>query len=211
MSGNGALRLLYLRHGETDLNHEQRMQGVPGVELNDRGRQQLDAAAERLVGEGVTHIVSSDLERARQSAAIVAERLELPFQLDPRLREQDLGTREGESWPDLAEVVGEKDADRFLTDADFSPPEGESKRSVLERTTACFEEIRADGDGKTVLAVSHGGPLLTFVYHVLGIPMTVRNRFYAGNGSLTEFTVFAGEWSLVTLNEIQHLRAAGLC
>ena len=210
MSGDGVFRLLFLRHGETDLNLEQRMQGIPGVDLNETGRRQLAAAAEVLAGEGITDIVSSDLERARQSAAIVAGRLHLPFRLDPRLREQNLGTWEGESWPGLADVFGEAEVASFLTDADYAPPAGESKRSVLERVSACFEEMRAAGHGKTVLAVSHGGPLLAFVYRVLGIPMTVRNRFYGGNGSLTEFAFHHGAWHLVTLNEIRHLRVAGL-
>jgi broad specificity phosphatase PhoE len=204
--GDHHFRLLYLRHGETDLNRQHRMQGVPGVSLNDRGREQLRRAAERLAGEGISWIVASDLDRARESAEIVAGRLGLPVATDPRLREQDLGEWEEKSWPRLSEFSSEQEVERFLCDLDYAPPGGETKRSVLARVTECFEEVRAAHPGETVLAVSHGGPLLVFVYRVLGIPFSERNRFYGMNGSLTEFEVADGGWRVVSLNETHYLR-----
>ncbi len=199
-------RLLYLRHGETDLNREHKMQGVPGISLNELGRLQLVCAAERLVGEGITRIVASDLDRARESAEIVGERLGLPVFVEPRLREQDHGEWEGRSWPRLAEFTSDADVESFLCDLDFAPPGGETKRSVLTRTTKVFEELRAAHPGETLLAVGHGGPLLVFTYEVLRIPFTERNRFYAMNGSLTEFEHTLGIWRLITLNECHYLR-----
>ncbi len=203
---NRHFRLLYLRHGETDLNREHRMQGVPGISLNDHGREQLCRAADRLIGEGITTIVSSDLDRAKESAAIVADRLGLPVAIDPRLREQDLGEWEGKSWPRLAEFFSEDEVERFICDLDFAPPGGETKRSVLTRITAAFDDLRVAHPGETVLVVSHGGPLLVITYEVLRIPFTERNRFYGLNGSLTEFEFTEGLWRLVTLNEIHFLK-----
>ena len=204
---NGHFRLLYLRHGETDLNREHKMQGVPGVSLNERGREQLRRAAERLKEEGITRIVASDLDRARESAEIVGERLGLPVATDPRLREQDLGEWEEKSWPRLAEFTSDAEVELFLCDLDFAPPGGETKRSLLTRVTAAFEEFRATHPGETLLVVSHGGPLLVFTYQVLGIPFSERNRFYATNGSLTEFEHIEGIWRVVTLSETHYLRA----
>jgi broad specificity phosphatase PhoE len=202
---NSTFRLIYLRHGETDLNREHLMQGVPGVSLNERGRAQLERAAKRLVDCGITRIVASDLDRARESADIVARRLDLPVAVDPRLREQDLGDWEGESWPGLAEISSEEEVRRFICDLDYAPPGGETKRSVLRRIKAAFDDLCTAHPGETVLAVSHGGPLLVFTYEVLKIPFTERNRFYGSNGSLTEYEVVDDEWRVVTLNEIQHL------
>lgn len=207
MSGeNHHFRLLYLRHGETDLNKEHKMQGVPGVSLNARGREQLRRAAERLMGEGVSRIVASDLDRARESAEIVAERLGLTVTTDARLREQHLGEWEEKSWPRLAEFSSEEEVERFICDLDYAPPGGETKRSLLTRSTAIFEELRQAHPGETVLAVSHGGPLLVFTYEVLRIPFAERNRFYAMNGSLTEFEFIDGVWRVVTLNEMHYLK-----
>lgn len=203
---NQHFRLLYLRHGETDMNRDHQMQGVPGISLNPRGREQLARAAGRLEGEGISRIVASDLDRARESAEIVADRLGLPVTTDPRLREQDLGEWEGKSWPRLAEFTSDEEVEGFLCDLDFAPAGGETKRSVLTRTTTVFEELRESHPGETVLAVSHGGPLLVFTYEVLRIPFDERNRFYAMNGSLTEFEVIDGIWRLVTLNEMHYMR-----
>ena len=206
--GNEHFRLLYLRHGETDLNKEHKMQGVPGISLNERGREQLARAAKRLEDEDISLIVASDLDRARESAEIVAEHLGLPVATDPRLREQSLGEWEEKSWPRLAEFTSDDEVESFLCDLDFAPPGGETKRSVLTRATEVFEELRLGHPGETVLVVSHGGPLLVFSYEVLRIPFTERNRFYAMNGSLTEFEFTEGIWRLVTLNECHYLKGS---
>src|SRR5712691_6348769 len=87
--------LLLVRHGETDWNAEHRWQGHADVPLNARGRKQAKALAEELAPQGVDAIYTSDLSRARDTAAIVGERLGVPVVLDPDLREIDVGSREG--------------------------------------------------------------------------------------------------------------------
>ena len=88
-------RFFYLRHGETDWNAHGRAQGRSDIPLNGTGRAQAREAAARLAGRGVGRIVASPLARARETASIVAEALDLPIEIDVDLQEVDFGAREG--------------------------------------------------------------------------------------------------------------------
>ncbi|MEN8150187.1 MAG: histidine phosphatase family protein [Planctomycetota bacterium] len=208
MSGPAAdFRLLLVRHGETDANREFRMQGVSDMSLNEEGRRQLACTAERLSGEEIDAIYASDLTRAIESAEPIAARHGLTVRTDPRLREQNLGDWEGDVWFDLPEIYGQAALDSFMGDMDYGPPGGETKRSVLERFREAILEIGARHAGETVCVVTHGGPLMTFAYDAMRIPFGKENRFYAANGSVSEFERWDGFWRLVTLNETHFLGA----
>jgi broad specificity phosphatase PhoE len=202
------VRLLVVRHGETDLNRTMRMQGVSAHLMNERGRRQIEAAARRVAGEGFRVVFASDLPRAVETARTLAAGAGAEVRIDPRLREQNLGDWEGEVWPDLPRLFGAGTIERYQTDPDFAPPGGESRRQVLARMDAFLSELPAHHPGETVLAVGHGGTLLVLMYRVLGIPLTERNRFYCGNGSTSEFAYTSEGWRLVTWNETAYLRAA---
>jgi broad specificity phosphatase PhoE len=90
--------LLLVRHGETDWNRDGRWQGGSDTRLNDLGREQARALAERLDGS-IDVLYSSDLARARETAEIVAAKLGLEVHVDPRLRERSFGSWEGRTTP----------------------------------------------------------------------------------------------------------------
>ena len=200
-----AMRLLIVRHGETDVNREGRMQGVSGAPLNEAGRRQLARTAERLAGEGITAIYASDLLRARESAEIVAARVGLPVATDPRLREQSLGDWEGALWDD---IVSHPDIDRYLGDLDYAPPGGETKRSLRDRVVEFIDALPERHDDESVLVVTHGGPVMVFMFHALSIPYGPHNRFYGANGGVSEFGRRDGIWRLHTFNETWFLRSS---
>ena len=83
--------LLLARHGETDWNRIGRWQGQADPPLNEMGRRQAAELAERLVGQGISAIHTSDLLRASETAQVVAERLGLTVEEDLGLREIDVG------------------------------------------------------------------------------------------------------------------------
>ncbi len=94
----GERQLLMVRHGESTANRDRLVLGRSlEVPLTDLGRQQAGRAAERVAGlvRGPVGLISSDATRARQTAEVIADRLEVPVQLEPALREQYLGDLEG--------------------------------------------------------------------------------------------------------------------
>ena len=92
---NEATRLYIVRHGETAWNLEQRIQGQLDIPLNDTGRGQAARMAQALAGEGIAAVYSSDLSRAAETAAALAQAAGLPLRTDPSLRERGFGHFEG--------------------------------------------------------------------------------------------------------------------
>jgi 2,3-bisphosphoglycerate-dependent phosphoglycerate mutase len=149
--------LLLARHGETDWNAEGRLQGHTDRPLNDYGRRQAEALAERLGGEQVDAVYASDLMRARETAEIVGARLSLPVVLDPGLRERNWGTWEGLT-PD----------ERTRVELEGETPEEHRKR-ILDAIDRIAER---HPDGR-VLVVTHGGSMRRIQAAVLGVALPV--------------------------------------
>jgi 2,3-bisphosphoglycerate-dependent phosphoglycerate mutase len=150
--------LLLVRHGETDWNAEGRLQGQTDRPLSDYGRRQAQRLAGELESEELVAIYSSDLARARETAEIVGERLGLPVELEPDLREKDWGT-----WEGLTAV--ERDRVEFV---------GESTEEHQERMLRALRTIseRHRGQGR-VLVVTHGGSMRRVQTAALGMALPV--------------------------------------
>ena len=136
--------LLLVRHGETDWNAERRWQGHADVPLNDRGRAQAENLAGELVEAGIDAVYSSDLSRARETAEIVGTRLGVEVELDPDLREIDVGSREGRRWPETR------------TWAEW---DGEAHKTHAERVLGAIRRIAELHPEARVLVVTHGGSI----------------------------------------------------
>jgi broad specificity phosphatase PhoE len=149
---------LLVRHGETDWNADGRLQGHTDRPLSDYGRRQAQRLAEELEGEQLEAIYSSDLSRARETAEIVGERLALPVELDPDLREKDWG-----NWEGLNAV--ERDRVEFV---------GESTEAHQERMLGALRRIaeRHPGD-RRVLVFTHGGSIRRVQAAAMGMALPV--------------------------------------
>ena len=134
--------LFLVRHGETVDNARQIMQGQTQGCLNEKGREQARVVAERLAAESIDAIVASDLQRAIQTAEIIAEPHGLPVVTTPLLRERDWGGFTGRFIPDLKGEVW--------------PDDIESEEALLARARTFLIYITATYPGKRVVAVGHG-------------------------------------------------------
>ena len=134
--------LFLVRHGETVDNARQIMQGQTQGCLNEKGREQARVVAERLAAESIDAIVASDLQRAIQTAEIIAEPHGLPVVTTPLLRERDWGGFTGRFSPDLKGEVW--------------PDDIESEEALLSRARTFLIYITATYPGKRVVAVGHG-------------------------------------------------------
>lgn len=202
------MRLVLVRHGETIWNEEGRLQGATDVPLSDRGRAQAARLADRLAAEPFGAIYASDLRRASETAAILAESHDLPVTLDSRLREQSKGVWEGLTWPDI-EAQYPDDIARWEVNRDNPPANAESVSAVEARVRAALAAIRAAHPGnEAVLLVGHGMALRKLICAALGIDSFVGRNLQLDNTSLSELHIGADGAVLVRLNDTCHLRDA---
>ena len=133
-------RILLARHGETDWNSVGRWQGHADPPLNDAGRSQAAELAERLAGDGIAAIYSSDLVRASQTAQVVGDRLGLDVVEDPGLREIDVGSWSGLTRAEVEQRFPEGYA-RWL-EGEIGH-DGETREELTERVVGTVERIAA--------------------------------------------------------------------
>jgi probable phosphoglycerate mutase len=152
--------LLLIRHGETDYNRQLRFQGHVDVPLNAAGQAQALRLAERLAGEPLDAVVSSDLQRARATAEPLLQRRGATARLDPLWREQAFGVLEGLEVPSVRHSHPELWAAWARHDADQAPPGGESNRHFHARVMQALRALAAAHAGAQAVAVfTHGGVL----------------------------------------------------
>ncbi|WP_158263786.1 histidine phosphatase family protein [Deinococcus arcticus] len=146
-------RITLVRHGQTAHNAAGRFQGWADIALNGHGQAQAAALARRLAGHPVrpTHVLSSDLGRAAQTAAPLAHALGLPVQPSADLREIHIGAWEGLTF---AEIEAQ-DADRFRQWPLVAAPQGESVADLTRRVGAVLDRLALQPTDHAVI-VTHG-------------------------------------------------------
>jgi broad specificity phosphatase PhoE len=159
-SPNGAFPgVLLARHGETNDNREPiRVQGFTDTPLNDTGRAQAAALAQRLTDARLNSIWASDLSRARETAEIVGAALRLEVSLDERLREAYRGRWEGSRFIDIEQAEPDLYAAWRRAGAAFRFPGGESLLEQQQRVSAAVSDIHARAP-LPALVVCHGGSI----------------------------------------------------
>jgi broad specificity phosphatase PhoE len=174
--------ILIFRHGETDWNRERRLQGNSDIPLNALGKQQALALREYFANHPVDVFLSSDLQRAHETAKIAAGDSGIEVVIDRRLRETHLGQAEGLLYSEIVERFGQATWDSWYslgpetTDARF--PGGESKAEHVARLLECLEGfLRATSHARIAVA-SHGGAMRRLIHHLrpeLTTPISIAN------------------------------------
>jgi probable phosphoglycerate mutase len=156
------MRIVLLRHGETDRNTADRFQAQADIPLNDAGVRQAQQVARSLRPGGWAAVYSSPLARAAQTAAYCAGRLDVPHLRVDGLRERNLGPLDGQDRAEFARRHPHT-MRRLLTDPGYGPPGGETGRIALSRFATAVHDIAEEADryatGLPVLVVTHGGVL----------------------------------------------------
>jgi probable phosphoglycerate mutase len=149
--------ILLTRHGETDWNRDQRVQGHTDRPLNDTGRAQAEELARTLADEPLDAVYASDLSRAHETARAVAEGRGLPVRTEASLREKSFGTWEG--------LTGSEIQERFPDALQGHWGDGEQADEMAARVLEAVRRIAVAHPGERVLVVSHGGPLRAVLRH----------------------------------------------
>lgn len=147
------MRLILVRHGQSTWNAERRIQGVADPSLSPDGRVQCALLRPLVAALAPDLVVSSDLARARETAALLVA---APAAPDPRWREVDLGAWTGRLI-DAMEPAGRRALERWRR-GEADPPEGETWAAVRERLRAAVADLAATGAARP-LVVTHGGAI----------------------------------------------------
>jgi glucosyl-3-phosphoglycerate phosphatase len=162
-------RLFLWRHGQTEWNAINRVQGHADVALDDIGRAQAVAAAIVLAQEHPDAIVSSDLRRAADTAQALAAQTGLPVHFDARLREQYFGDWQGMTSAELSAAYP-ADHDRWRHGQAVHGYGIEDREDLVKRVAAGARDAVARADGGTVVIVTHGGSAKYVLADMLGWP-----------------------------------------
>lgn len=206
-----ATRLCIVRHGETAWNAERRIQGHLDIGLNDTGERQALAAADWLAAVPFAAVYSSDLLRARTTAAPLAAARGIEVRLEPRLRERRYGIFEGLTYDEARRDHPTVYAFLDSRDPGYGfPGGGESLGELHDRVTAALVEILERHAGETVAVVTHGGVLDIINRFVRGRPLDVPRDFTIPNAGITWIGVTDGALHLEVWGDTRHLEAVAL-
>ena len=167
-------RLVLVRHGQTAWNAEGRAQGHTDVSLDDTGRAQAEEMSPVVAAYDPVLLVSSDLARARETAAFLEKATGLTASEDPRLREYDLGERTGLTRAQFAEQLADRNGGEAAWDV-HSHAEvagAETADEVAARIVPAMGEVLDLLEvGQTAVVVLHGAALRIAIAGLLGWPL----------------------------------------
>jgi broad specificity phosphatase PhoE len=199
----GGRTLIVWRHGETDHNASGIWQGQLDTPLSDKGREQAQAAASVLAAYSPSVIVSSDLERAADTAATLASRTGQPVRYDERLREIHAGQWQGMTAGDVAEQFPEEQAALEAGEDIRRGVHGESLGQVAERTRAAVDELLENlAQGDCAVIATHGVSARVVVASLVGLDQHLAWQSIAGlhNCHWAELHEYARTWRIVAWN-----------
>jgi glucosyl-3-phosphoglycerate phosphatase len=199
----GGRTLIVWRHGETDHNASGIWQGQLDTALSDRGREQARTASAALAAYSPSVIVSSDLERAADTARALASRVGLQVLYDERLREIHAGLWQGMTAGDVAEQFPEEQAALEAGEDIRRGVDGESLGQVAERTRAAVDELLSDlAPGECAVIATHGVSGRAVVASLVGLDQNVAWQSIAGlhNCHWAELREYSTGWRIVAWN-----------
>lgn len=205
IEGQGATRVLVVRHGETAWNVDTRIQGQLDIGLNDTGRWQAERLAQALGGEVLDAIYASDLSRAYATAEAVARVAGRPVQPDTGLRERHFGIFQGRTWGEIAEQHP-AESDRWRRrDPGFGPAGGETLQAFYDRVVAAARRLVAPHAGQTVVLVAHGGVLDCLYRAATRVALDAPRTWQLGNASINRLLYSSEGFTLVGWGDTAHL------
>lgn len=200
--------IIIIRHGETEWNKTGRFQGHSDVPLSAEGRAQAAMLGKNLAVDHVDMIYASDLTRAMETAAPLAQRFGLEVISDPQLRELNFGAWEGRNFNDV-NAENPNAMKNFYTDPEQADiPESEPFPEFQRRIAGRVREIVAQERGKRIVIVSHGASIRILLADLLSMPIRSIWHLSQLNTAVNKIRFEDDGFAVVTLmNDTSHLRA----
>lgn len=178
-------RVLLLRHAQPHPDARGRCYGALDVPLSDTGHAQVEALIPYLAPLPVASVVTSPRMRARQCAQRLHARCwDVPLVEDPQVAELDFGAFEGLRYEEVERREPELFAAWMRTPTEVRFPGGESYADLRARVARVSERLRQTYHRQTVLVVTHGGVIRSWIAHAIGLPHTQIFRLDVDHASI---------------------------
>lgn len=208
-------RITFVRHGQTAWNVSGRWQGHAAVPLNEEGRRQAEVIATYLaaIQFEIDHLYSSDLARAKQTAAIIGQHLSKPVLIDTRFREMDAGEWQGLTVDEIKAWDGPRFEEMLRNPYQIPRPGGECYHDQEERAFEAVQTLLDKHPDTHIMVVAHEETIASVLRAAVGmeIPLScLVPGSYIPNTSLTEIVYNAktGRWDKVRVGDVPHLAPA---
>ena len=198
-------QLLFIRHGETDWNRQQRFQGQLDVPLNALGLTQAERLGQRLAGDRHDALFSSDLQRALQTAAPLAAAWQHTPVALAGLREQHFGSMEGLHVQAIQRDQPELWQRWLEQDGDFAPAGGETMKQFHARVWATVRDLAQQTASQRVAVVTHGGVLDMLWRSAHGLPLSGPRDCRIPNAGINRLRWLNGRLHIDTWADDGHL------
>jgi probable phosphoglycerate mutase len=196
--------IIFIRHGETEWNSQQRMQGHSNSDLSSVGQAQIQALGQWMKNVPFDHIYSSDSLRAKQTAEAITQFSGHELKIDLRLREKNLGVFEGLTSEEARERHPEVFSLFKTAGSKYVIDEGESTQQLQDRALEIVDEIRIKHLKERVLLVTHGGLIRVVMKHSLGLSLETPTRFLIRNTGVFRL-VWEDKWIVSQMGGVSHL------
>jgi 2,3-bisphosphoglycerate-dependent phosphoglycerate mutase len=202
---NMPTRICFIRHGETDWNVARRIQGQTDVPLNETGRSQALAMAFNAAHHDFGAVYSSDLQRALETAKMVAERRGLEVNPLTQLRERHFGIFQGLTAEEGLQLNPAAHACYIARDVNYDFETGESMLRFAGRVNEAVAYLTRHHPAQTIAVVSHAGVLETVYRRATGRPLHTPRDFAIPNCALNWFKFDEHGWHLEAWDDHHHL------
>lgn len=200
--------IYFIRHGETDNNLHQRLQGRGvNASLNEKGKMQAEAVAEALEDLPITKVYTSSLIRTSETATPYLSLKELQAEGLADLDEMDFGRWEGRSFEEVSHEIEDIQSTWTSGNVHIAVPGGESPVEVYERAGKKIIELIANSDHTSIAFFLHGRLIRILLSEFLGLGLRNMHHIEHANGSIYHLTWTQEEgFTEVELNKIDHLQ-----
>lgn len=199
-------RLYLIRHGQSEWNILNKIQGQTNTFLTDLGKQQALCIANKLVKENIDIIYTSDLARAQDTARTISQKIDKPLMISESIREIKFGPWEGLNTSQMQEryreehLIWTKEPERLKVDGI------ETLEELKTRALGWVEEIIKENEGKNIAIVSHGATLKVLILGLLDMPLTHFKNLSISNVALSIIECRDYNRVLTKLNDTSHLK-----
>ena len=199
-------KIILIRHGETDWNRDQVFRGRIDVALNEVGMTQARAVQESLRQRKIDAIYSSPLSRAFVTAGIVAEKRDVPVQVEEGFTDIDFGKWQGLSHQQVKEEYNDLYDSWRSQPQEVTFPGGECLQEVRRRSMGTLEKVIKSNPGKTLALVSHRVVLKVLLCAMLGLELSRFWYIRQDTCAINRCEYEVGNFYLTLLNDTCHLR-----